>query len=61
MQIYQEELNYLKSFQNAHGGFVYESGTGHCLWSRDMMTEDELESHWDYVNNFVEEYSECHD
>ena len=61
---YAEDLASMLATVALHGGYVYESGTGHVLWSRDVMTSCELTEHWDYIDAnaaYIEAHSEEYD
>lgn len=47
---YEADLAYYHEQCRLRGGYVYESGTGHILWSAEAMTDLELTEHWAYID-----------
>jgi len=61
---YQADLANYRDIAAHVGGYVYESGTGHIMWSCDPMTEEELREHWEYIEEsslLFETHSEEYD
>lgn len=55
---YQADLANYRDLAALRGGFVYESGRGHILWSRDAMSDEELQEHWDYIDRHAADMEE---
>jgi hypothetical protein len=49
MTEYEETIANYRDIQAHVGGYVYESGTGHCMWSREPMTDQQLADEWAYI------------
>ena len=55
---YEADLANYRDIAAHVGGFVYESGNGHIMWSLEAMSEEELKEHWDYVDRHAAEMSD---
>lgn len=59
---YEADLARMRQYATEFGGFVYESGDGHCMWSAEAMDAEELREHWAWTDqliaNYVEDYEQ---
>ena len=64
MTPYETDMAQMQAFVDLHGGYVYESGNGSCLWSSETMTDTELSEHWaevDANSAYIDAHSEEYD
>ena len=57
---YETTVAHMRESAAVRGGYVYESGTGHCVWSSEPMSTDELVAHWSYIEAHSGEYEDSY-